>query len=559
MKYAKKPILLVITLVVAGLLIAGSLNIPATEIKADASSVNIVKMNNELKTLSMKKSDTIIRLKPSFKQTGYPQFEYPGDQLHPAIARSLNTGYLAACRDVDLEDLIWINPEIEEPECFGVGGDYPSIKLWNETGTRFFATFVPDGEDSNGGAIYLFEATDNTDIKTYTLVYWDWSQSGWNNIKDIEIACDNSKEAWEWGFISMVASTTYGGGYSDAPFISYQTNESGLATISWYKGVDGCVHTDNVIDHQTYKAYSVYDWHNLQGKRWELLIRLDYYDDWEKQGALYEYYDYGTNYQNPAVSSYNDNLVVVFETDENKNKDIKCLYGTNPEKLKESYVANTGTDETAPDIQHVEGNTFLCTFVKNGNLYGSLTQDAGKTWSEPWMISDGTGNVVSEYKTSDLSEKGLQVSWEETAEDIDIWVNWAPDNNPPETPTISGETKGKPDTPYNYTFSSTDLDGENLEYYIDWGDKTKEVWIGPYTSGQDVIIDHTWPGEARYTIKAKTRDVNGLESPWGTLRVSTPKNTVRNKLITQLLQKLIELFPILHKNYIQLNQFLINY
>lgn len=544
MKITKKQILLVITLAVVSLLVASPINITAKENPPEKQTVDFVKLENELKSLQIKKTDLNIQAKPFPKQIGYPEFDDPGDQVHPGVARSLDTGYMAAYKDVDYGELVWVHSEAEDGVYFELGGDYPSVKLWE--GSRFFATLVPDSDDSNAGIIYLFETTDNRNIETYTLVGWDWSDNGWSDIIDIEIACDGSKEDWEWGVVSMVASTSYGDGVTDGPFISYQTSEDGYATISWYIGVDGCAHTDNVIDHETYKAYCAYDWHNSEGNRWELLIRIDYYDDWEAQGAMYEYYEPGTNYQYPAVSSYNDNIVTVFQTDENTNNDIKCFYGTDLETLKESFVAQTVDDETHPDIQHISGEIFLCTFVKNGNLYGSLSENAGQTWSGPWMISNDNGAVVAEYKTSDLSERGLQTMWGETGDDIDIWINWAPDNNPPEAPSITGETNGKANTEYQYTFSSTDLEGETLEYYINWGDETSIEWDGPHSSGESIDIGHTWiESESTYTITAKARDVNGIESLWGSLEVATPKNVAEDSIIIKLLEKLIDLFPLL--------------
>jgi len=96
-------------------------------------------------------------------------------------------------------------------------------------------------------------------------------------------------------------------------------------------------------------------------------------------------------------------------------------------------------------------------------------------------------------------------------------------NQPPEAPTITGKTNGKAGTEYEYKFKATDPDGDNVKYYIDWGDGTEE-WTTFHASGEEVTIGHTWTEQGTYTIRAKAKDVYGAESDWGTLKVTMPKN-----------------------------------
>lgn len=118
--------------------------------------------------------------------------------------------------------------------------------------------------------------------------------------------------------------------------------------------------------------------------------------------------------------------------------------------------------------------------------------------------------------------------------------------NPPNKPTISGQANVKPGTEYEYKFISTDPDGDNIEYCIDWGDNTGEVCIGPYPSGIEASAKHIWSEKGDYTVKVKARDINGAESDWATLAISMPKIYIYNPVI-QLLLKILERFPILGK------------
>jgi len=96
------------------------------------------------------------------------------------------------------------------------------------------------------------------------------------------------------------------------------------------------------------------------------------------------------------------------------------------------------------------------------------------------------------------------------------------DDHPPSAPTISGESHGRKGIPYLYKFLATDSDGDDISYYIDWGDNTSTGWLGPYASGTQVNVRHTWTVEGSYTIRAKAKDPTGLESAWATLPISMP-------------------------------------
>ena len=111
-------------------------------------------------------------------------------------------------------------------------------------------------------------------------------------------------------------------------------------------------------------------------------------------------------------------MVLLAENDEMGNKDIICVYGT-PQFSHTSIVVASSDDERFPDVRHVEEETFVCTFVKNNALYSCVTEDAGETWSTPVLVEE---NVVSEYKTADITDLGAQGMYEvDNAGDIDIW------------------------------------------------------------------------------------------------------------------------------------------
>lgn len=97
------------------------------------------------------------------------------------------------------------------------------------------------------------------------------------------------------------------------------------------------------------------------------------------------------------------------------------------------------------------------------------------------------------------------------------------DNAPPEPPSITGPGRGKIGRAYDYTFHSTDPEGDLIYYFIDWGDGSDSGWLGPFASGESITVSHTWGEQGSYHITAKARDQQGVQSPWGTLQISMPR------------------------------------
>jgi hypothetical protein len=121
-------------------------------------------------------------------------------------------------------------------------------------------------------------------------------------------------------------------------------------------------------------------------------------------------------------------------------------------------------------------------------------------------------------------------------------------NAAPTPPTIDGPAKAKTGTPVTYSFVSSDPDGDNVSYYIDWGDNTSSSWIGPYPSGIVQNLSHTWTTRGPYTIRCKAMDTNGVESDWGELSVRMPRSWQPSYLpfLHWLLDHYPHLFPFLH-------------
>jgi hypothetical protein len=119
------------------------------------------------------------------------------------------------------------------------------------------------------------------------------------------------------------------------------------------------------------------------------------------------------------------------------------------------------------------------------------------------------------------------------------------DDNPPDSPVINGETSGKVGEEYDYEFLSTDPDGDDLYYFVEWGDDTNSGWKGPFESGIKMTLSHNWDEEGTFYIRAKVKDDYGAESDWGELEVTMPTNKIfHNSLFLWLSDHLSDVFPI---------------
>jgi hypothetical protein len=203
-------------------------------------------------------------------------------------------------------------------------------------------------------------------------------------------------------------------------------------------------------------------------------------------------------------------------------------------------------------------------------LNGSINNLLSLSWDIPindpegdafsWTIQCSNGQVNSGTGASN-GTKSLVLSGLLYSTSYKVWIN-ATDpigsslymrkwytfttraNQPPNPPTITGPAKGKAGTAYDYNLTAIDPEGDEVYYFIDWGDNTNSSWIGPYSSGDQIIKSHTWSTKGTYTVKAKAKDTYGKESDWVQLQITMPKETAYiPSLFLELIERLMERFP----------------
>jgi hypothetical protein len=116
----------------------------------------------------------------------------------------------------------------------------------------------------------------------------------------------------------------------------------------------------------------------------------------------------------------------------------------------------------------------------------------------------------------------------------------------PEKP--NGPHSGSPMNTYEYEFTTSDPDGDQLSYLVDWGDGTDSGWIGQIPSGEVSRISHSWDEEGDYEIKVKAQDSYHLESPWSeSLSITMPKaKNALSLILSKILDRNSIVFTLLH-------------
>jgi hypothetical protein len=248
-----------------------------------------------------------------------------------------------------------------------------------------------------------------------------------------------------------------------------------------------------------------------------------------------------------CTTNAGDHDVYLIKTDVNGNEEWSQTFGGNNDD--EGYSVQQTTDGG----YFVTGyyNTHPVDWLPDVYLI-KTDADGIEEWQQT-LDKDGAEDVG--YCGKQISDEGYIITGHTGIylnEAYDVWViKLNGGNQAPNIPDINGPISGKTGIEYEYTFVATDPDTDDIaEYIINWGDGPDETLTGPFVSGSPAITSHTWSSQDTYTVRAKAKDINGLESDWGTLEVTMPLNKQYiNILFLQFLQNFLEnhphLFPIL--------------
>ena len=226
-----------------------------------------------------------------------------------------------------------------------------------------------------------------------------------------------------------------------------------------------------------------------------------------------------------------------------------------------SYLVSIGN--SPPDIPEISGPATGGTGAKYGysivsndidedDIYYYFDWDDGTNsgWKGPYPSGQSAkinhswtdpGTYYIKGKAKDIH--GDSSSWSDT---IMVIIT---ENNLPTTPTIDGPTSGNIGNLYAYKFKSDDPDGDDISYYIKWGDGNITSWTSYQSSGTEYTESHKWSEQGTYIIEVKAKDIYGAESDWGQMTIKmTKKLGISGFFFLRFLEK----FPLAEKIFYQL-------
>jgi len=164
-------------------------------------------------------------------------------------------------------------------------------------------------------------------------------------------------------------------------------------------------------------------------------------------------------------------------------------------------------------------------------------------WVGPYASGE-TGNASHSW--AELGEYEIRA----VAKDINsVPSNWSEPatlsivkNKIPTNVEITGNHFGFGGVEYEFTFVSTDGDGHDIHYYVDWDDGSNTGWLGPCSSGEMITLSHSWDNKGEYWIKAWAKDTMDESSSQASFKIYILTN--KGKIAPAY--RSLEIYPILY-------------
>jgi len=250
------------------------------------------------------------------------------------------------------------------------------------------------------------------------------------------------------------------------------------------------------------------------------------------------------NLKFPSAAASNNNVIIACQ----KDADVIVYYSTNGFSSKTEVLVES--EAAYPEVAIAGDGVAVITYIKGGTLYKKESDDKGASWSSAEVVSDNQININDQSANLDTYKGNVDIVWEDARGDnVDIYFEkdlYLVPNEEPLAPTITGPNGGKKETSYTFNFNAIDPDGDDVKYFIDWGDENTET-TGFVTQGTNHPVSHTYAEDGIYTITAHAQDVFGADGP----ESEKEFKVTRSKSIEMPFLKFLEnhpyLFPILRQ------------
>ncbi len=357
---------------------------------------------------------TDIQVSPFLENDAHPSITLDGDG-NPFIVYDHETEELYTelyfQRSFD-KGVTWPEDEIVYISSEEISPIKPTVDM-TAGGIRGLATFENDLDEPS---LYFMDILDINDYSTWGLYYFDMSGST-PFVLGTAIAAygDNTGVL---ACIRDVTSSSSGETFEEKCLVLWTNDLDGDTWTNVFWGIEAPMSHPDVATggDRIYAACEVND-----VDRTYILTMYAPYDTPDYSGWSGSQIVRGTsNLTNPQLAISGTNRYCVVENDINGNKDILC-YKQTGSMWRRYTVADTADDEMYPAIT-ADGDTVTVTFIKNGNLYMSKSENTGSTWSEPTQVNDEGGTVIGDHRNADIN--GPYMVWTDNRNDnADIYFD----------------------------------------------------------------------------------------------------------------------------------------
>ncbi|MBN1281141.1 MAG: InlB B-repeat-containing protein [Candidatus Thermoplasmatota archaeon] len=175
--------------------------------------------------------------------------------------------------------------------------------------------------------------------------------------------------------------------------------------------------------------------------------------------------------------------------------------GNNPPPANDPPTANASAGEP---YQGIIGQPIL--------FNGSYSSDDGTIVLYTWDFGDGTTGtgktITHSYLTAGVFTVTLTVKDNNGATDTDTTTATITTtaNQPPQAPRIQGPYNGTTNTLYTFFVTASDMDDDDLQYTIHWGDGSPTTITDFHENNTSAPVTHSWTAPGIYSITITASD-----------------------------------------------------
>jgi hypothetical protein len=274
----------------------------------------------------------------------------------------------------------------------------------------------------------------------------------------------------------------------------------------------------------------------------------DHYSFWEYgyDAIFYHEYEFNWYYHSPEDTIENMNISYTV-------KSTKVIIATLCEFGQALLIGNPPETPDIPQgpTEGIEGEelTFSAstTDPDGDQLYYKF--DWGDDSYSDWVGPVNSGETIE--VSNKWNQQGIYQIRVKARDIYNRFSNWSDpldvtitDNLPPDAPKIKGPRIARTGKSLTFSFVTSDPEDHDVLYYITWGDETNSDWSGPYASGDEISIDHTYSEGGQLYIYAKAKDQYDQEGDQTEFVLFIIKErSTTNTLFLRFIERLIEQFP----------------